>query len=193
MAASTSSIVRRRTLFASSLVRSELGRVALARSSWHGRFTSSVAARERRDDILELAHYFLSRHRVARPLRLSPEASDALLRYEWPGNVRELERLIERIVTLATSDVMGLEDLPPLVGGPHLAALGPSLTQNETMRGWARRYARIVLARQDGNKRATARALGISYHTLQAYLRAELKDDVAAEVSDALELTASGT
>jgi DNA-binding NtrC family response regulator len=132
--------------------------------------------RDRREDILELTDYFLSRHRGTRQLRLSPQASDALVTYEWPGNVRELERVIERVVTLAGSDVIELEDLPPRVGGPHLAALGPSLERNETLRVWARRYARIMLARCDGNKREASKLLGISYHTLQAYLRTPMDD-----------------
>ena len=55
-------------------------------------------------DILELAHYFLERHRATRPLGLSIAAADALTDYDWPGNVRELERLIERAVALAETD-----------------------------------------------------------------------------------------
>jgi transcriptional regulator with PAS, ATPase and Fis domain len=132
------------------------------------------ALRERRADIIELAHYFLARHRSVRHLRLSPEAADALVTYEWPGNVRELERLIERAVALASSDVIGLDDLPPHVSGRHRAALGASLHRNDSLRVWARRYVRIMLERSRGNKRATARVLGISYHTLQAYLRAPI-------------------
>jgi transcriptional regulator with GAF, ATPase, and Fis domain len=57
--------------------------------------------RERRTDALDLALYFLERHRSTRPLRLSAAAADALISYDWPGNVRELERLMERAVTLA--------------------------------------------------------------------------------------------
>src|SRR2546428_6461204 len=56
--------------------------------------------RARREDILELARYFLDRHRLARQLKLSTAAADALLTYDWPGNVRELERLLERAGTL---------------------------------------------------------------------------------------------
>jgi transcriptional regulator with PAS, ATPase and Fis domain len=128
--------------------------------------------RERRADIPELALYFLARHESTRRLRFSAEALDALATYEWPGNVRELERLIERAVALAAGDLIELEDLPPLVGGAHLAVLGASLRRHDTLRVLARRYARIVLERHGGHKHETARALGISYHTLQAYLRA---------------------
>ena len=96
--------------------------------------------RERRPDVLELAQYFLDRHRGARQLRLSAVAAQALLNYDWPGNVRELERLIERAVALTESEVIELDDLPPTVRrrvrrgprpvaapGRHAAAVGEPL------------------------------------------------------------------
>jgi transcriptional regulator with PAS, ATPase and Fis domain len=129
--------------------------------------------RERHDDILELARYFLDRHRTTRPLQLSAGASEALVSYQWPGNVRELERLIERAVALTQSDVIELDDLPATVRGDHGTILGPSLERGETMRAWGSRYARIVVDRCQGNKRKACRVLGISYHTLQAYLKYE--------------------
>jgi DNA-binding NtrC family response regulator len=126
--------------------------------------------RERREDVLELSRYFLERHRSTRILRLSPAASDALLSYHWPGNVRELERLLERAVTVAESDIIQLDDLPATVRGDYTAIVGPSLKRNETLRAWGSRYVRLVLDRCRGNKREACRNLGISYHTLQAYL-----------------------
>ena len=127
--------------------------------------------RARGEDILELADYFLERHRATRPLRLSQAACDALVAYEWPGNVRELERVIERAVALAESDVLELDDLPPALLGGYVEYLRPSLQSGDTMRAWARRYARLVLDRCQNNKRRACRELGISYHTLQSYLR----------------------
>ncbi len=128
--------------------------------------------RERPDDILELARYFLARHAATRHMRFSTAAIDALLSYGWPGNVRELERLIERAVALCDADVIDIEDLPPAVGGMHSMVLGPSLARNDTLRAWAARYVGLMLERCQGNKREAARRLGISYHTLVAYLRA---------------------
>jgi transcriptional regulator with PAS, ATPase and Fis domain len=127
--------------------------------------------RERRADILELARYFLERHRATRALRLSVAAADALVTYDWPGNVRELERLMERAVALAGTDVIGLDDLPPGVRGEYATTLMPSLEHRDTLRAWGSRYARLVLERCEGNKREACRVLDISYHTLQAYLR----------------------
>jgi DNA-binding NtrC family response regulator len=126
--------------------------------------------RERQADILELARYFLDRHRFTRPLKLSVAAADALVTYQWPGNVRELERLIERAVALAESETIEIDDLPPAVRGDYAAAVVPSLNRGDTMRAWGSRYARLVLERSHGNKREASRRLGISYHTLQAYL-----------------------
>jgi DNA-binding NtrC family response regulator len=37
---------------------------------------------------------------------------DILMAYDWPGNVRELENIIERIVVLTNSEVIGSQDLP---------------------------------------------------------------------------------
>src|SRR4029077_10502283 len=71
--------------------------------------------RERQRDILELAEYFLRKHRTTRLLQPSVGAAEALTTYAWPGNVRELERLIERAVALTQSASIELDDLPATV------------------------------------------------------------------------------
>ena len=64
--------------------------------------------RERREDILPLAHHFLAFHstEAGRPLMLSTEAEEALLGYSWPGNVRELENVIERAVVMSGQETL---------------------------------------------------------------------------------------
>jgi DNA-binding NtrC family response regulator len=60
--------------------------------------------RERREDILPLAQYFLKRHAARygkERAGFSEEALQALRAYEWPGNVRELDHGVERAVLLA--------------------------------------------------------------------------------------------
>ncbi len=128
--------------------------------------------RARREDIIELATYFLARHRAIRPWRLSGAAADALLAYDWPGNVRELERVMERAVALAESDEIGLDDLPPTITSAYNDVLRPSIEAGDTLRAWACRYVRLVWERCGRNKRQACRRLGISYHTLRSYLRA---------------------
>jgi transcriptional regulator with PAS, ATPase and Fis domain len=127
--------------------------------------------RHRREDIPELAAYFLSRHRHTRELKMSTPAEEALRLYEWPGNVRELERLIEHVVALTSSDEIALDDLPPQVRGQYAEILGPSFAAGDSMRAWGSRYARLVFERCGRNKRRACEQLDISYHTLQAYLR----------------------
>ena len=104
-------------------------------------------------------------------LSLSTAAIDALLAYDWPGNVRELERVIERGIALAGGPFLELDDLPPVLLGGYADVLVPALEARSTMRAWGSRYARLVLERCSNNKRQACRELGISYHTLQAYLR----------------------
>jgi DNA-binding NtrC family response regulator len=142
------------------------------------------ALRERQQDVLELARHFLDRHRTMRPLQLSAGAAEALASYQWPGNVRELERLIERAVALAQSDVIELDDLPATVRGDHGAILGPSLERGETMRAWGSRYARIVVDRCQGNRRKACRVLGITYHTLRSYLNYQPGSADEAPIAD---------
>ena len=126
--------------------------------------------RDRGNDIVALANHFLDRHRAVRQVELSRSAVDALLTYDWPGNVRELERVIERAVALATSTELTARDLPPAISRTYDEILGPSLRHGDTLREWGSRYARVVLDRCNHNKREACRMLGISYHTLQAYL-----------------------
>ena len=71
--------------------------------------------RERKEDMPLLANAFLKEisQRDNKPFRpLSPEAMDALLRYDWPGNIRELKGAIDSGVTLATGNQITLQDLP---------------------------------------------------------------------------------
>jgi transcriptional regulator with PAS, ATPase and Fis domain len=136
------------------------------------------ALRSRPGDILELARYFLARYRSSRELTFSDAASDALQVYPWPGNVRELERMIERTVALAAGPVIDLDDLPPQIRGDYAEVFGASVEAGESMRAWGSRYARLIYERCGKNKRKACRLLGISYHTLEAYLRyAQRKKD----------------
>ncbi len=127
--------------------------------------------RQRREDVISLAEHFLARHDGLRRLALSESAADALRTHDWPGNVRELQRVVERALALATEDTIGLQDLPAELTRDYTELLQPSITQAESMRAWGSRYARLMLERCGRNKRRTCEVLGISYHTLQSYLR----------------------
>jgi DNA-binding NtrC family response regulator len=79
------------------------------------------ALRERRDDIIELASFFLNVHaeRTGKVLtHIEPDAVELLMSHDWPGNIRELENVIERAVVLADGPALSIEDLPPEVRQP---------------------------------------------------------------------------
>jgi len=126
--------------------------------------------RQRTGDLLDLVRHFLDRHQARGPFTMSAAATDALLTYEWPGNVRELERMMEGAVAVAEHGQIQLDDLPACLRGDYAEVLMPSVSGDHTMRAWGSRYARLTLERAKGNKREACRRLGISYHTLNAYL-----------------------
>ena len=75
--------------------------------------------RERPEDILLLAQYFLAGYsrKFAKKLRgIDSQAREALTSYSYPGNVRELENIIERGVALAEGEVLTIKDLPSDLG-----------------------------------------------------------------------------
>ena len=70
--------------------------------------------RERREDILPMAHGFMDFFcaKYKRNMEISAEAADALLLHTWPGNARELENLIQGLVVTSRKSSIGVEDLP---------------------------------------------------------------------------------
>ncbi len=127
--------------------------------------------RQRKGDILELTQYFLARHEGRGRLTMTPAAVDALVAYDWPGNVRELERMIEGAIATAESRQIRVDDLPVSLRGDYADHLVPAFQRGDTMRAWGSRYARYVLEKRGGNKRQACRALDISYHTLNSFLK----------------------
>jgi transcriptional regulator with GAF, ATPase, and Fis domain len=74
--------------------------------------------RDRQDDILLLALFFVQKHSRRCGRRIDGIAADALAAlqaYEWRGNVRELENVIEQAAVIGSSTEVRLKDLPPRV------------------------------------------------------------------------------
>ena len=72
------------------------------------------ALRDRHEDILPLAHYFLRSLRAKSGKRIdgfSREAENVLLSYSWPGNVRELRNVVERAIILEKGSEISLRSL----------------------------------------------------------------------------------
>jgi two-component system, NtrC family, response regulator AtoC len=70
--------------------------------------------RERKEDITQLATFFLRRFAGELKKRVDGISNDAqklLMRYNWPGNIRELENAIERAVLLTEGPHLSSQDL----------------------------------------------------------------------------------
>ncbi len=136
---------------------------------------------ERREDIPLLARTFLRRFSAGtgRPVRsISREAMRVLQRYDYPGNVRELENLIERSTALATSDEIGVEDLPADLREIETFTLHRPRTPMRTLREVEMEYIEWVLQRCGRNKSRAADILGINRVSLYRKLkRAQLRED----------------
>ncbi len=137
------------------------------------------ALRERREDIDELAEYFVAQTsgRLERePQVLDSSAKQLLQEYDWPGNVRELENLMTRVGVLSESSVIHVEHLRPWLIRPDRGAaekaqdnqvpIGLSLEEME------RKMIVSTLDHFAGHRAKTAKALGIGVRTLSGKLRA---------------------
>jgi DNA-binding NtrC family response regulator len=135
--------------------------------------------RERREDVLPLAHHFLARwnRELSRSVAgWTPEVERWLLAHGWPGNVRELENAIERGVVLARGDRIGFDDLLVDAPGEETRAetgaggdVGASL--QEFLDAAAAERIRRVLEESGGKRVEAARRLGIDRATLYRLMR----------------------
>jgi DNA-binding NtrC family response regulator len=125
--------------------------------------------RERREDILPLAEFFVRSlsARMGRPASsLSPEVQDLLCSYDWPGNARELANAIERALIVASSGAIEKEDLP------MKSELAASLSAHPRSFAEIEKTAILEsLSRNKGDRRRTSEELGISLRTLQYRLK----------------------
>lgn len=133
--------------------------------------------RDRKDDILPLAEYFLSRfceENHKNRLRLSHEARKKLLDYHWPGNIRELANVIERAVVMTSSDLIETESLKielPLATPKEAPAAPLPTFVGLTLQEVEKRLILDTLAANNQNRTKTAQVLGISIRTLRNKLK----------------------
>lgn len=108
------------------------------------------ALRDRKDDIPELAEFFMQKYAERagkKEMSISQEALNELARYSWPGNVRELEHLIERNVLLSRGNLIDAISLP----GVNNASPDPELIEKvKTIDDNEREYILSMLKKCNG-------------------------------------------
>jgi transcriptional regulator with PAS, ATPase and Fis domain len=122
--------------------------------------------RERPEDIPLLARHFLARFARGKRLEISELLMTALVRYPWPGNVRELANVIERLAILGDSGELGLEFVPSHIVAAAAKAQPHARAVTRTLEDVEREHILRTLNRNGGDKRRTARELGIAVKTL---------------------------
>ncbi|MEZ0328838.1 MAG: sigma-54 dependent transcriptional regulator [Dissulfuribacterales bacterium] len=119
--------------------------------------------RERREDIPALVDFFLSKY-SSRPVQISSEAMDLLVKYSYAGNVRELEHVLQRVVTMSRGGVIRSIDLPAELRNSSLEMHGSLVQRLEAME---LQMIRNALERCDWVQTRAAEALGISERVLR--------------------------
>jgi len=143
--------------------------------------------RERGDDVLLLAEYFLERFRreFRKPLlKLTEDARARLRSYAWPGNVRELQNAIERAAILSNGaelDTAALqlpaprptaEELPEGMLEDQFLWEGPLEEVSQRAVAHVERFKiQNALRESKWNKTRAAEKLGVSYKTLLTKIR----------------------
>jgi len=124
--------------------------------------------RERKEDIPLLVEKFMFKYGVEykdRFLKISPEASAILQRYDWPGNIRELENVIQRAVIMCDK-IVDVEHLPDTLKHTIIFPEKTLLPLKEI----EIRHIKRVLRATDNNKTKAAEILGIDRKTIRQKL-----------------------
>jgi DNA-binding NtrC family response regulator len=129
--------------------------------------------REREEDIPLLAQAFLKEFCEANgkpPMKMSPKALAALRQYAWPGNVRQLRNVIEGLVVMTSGKEIMVRNLPeeiaPRGGASTVSRRVVQLRAGASLADMEREMIRVTLEGNNGNRAATARALGVGRKTL---------------------------
>ncbi|MBF0328310.1 MAG: sigma-54-dependent Fis family transcriptional regulator [Nitrospirae bacterium] len=131
------------------------------------------ALRERRDDIVPLADFFIKglAQKMGRGFELSDEFKKYLLSKNWEGNVRELENFAYRTVVVSKSDTL----MPPheeKVSMSNMSHMEASLSSSKgTIKDMERDLVVKTLRETSGNRTRAAEVLGVTVRTIRNKLK----------------------
>jgi DNA-binding NtrC family response regulator len=127
---------------------------------------SVPALRDRQEDVLPLAEFYLATHNPT--LKFSSPVAALLRAYSWPGNVRELRNVVIRSAVFASGPEILPADLPEefttetFAADLHSLAALPKLERSAIAK---------ALEESRGHQQRAATRLGISKRTLQRKIK----------------------
>ena len=130
--------------------------------------------RERPDDILPLAEFFLDRHlrEMKKPNRtFSGEAIKSMKSYGWPGNIRELSNVIARAVVLGTDEEISSVHLGLVQEGMELFPEGENLPYHEAIERFSCHILEQALRRSNWSQTKAADLLQLQRTYLSRLLK----------------------
>lgn len=129
--------------------------------------------RERKDDILNMAKYFISQYnqKFRKNIKgLREDTQKLFLKYEWPGNVRELKNAVERAMIFEDDSYISAQYLPIRLNGDSTLQKhsfkelsGPDLS----LKDMEKKLLIQALKKTNGNKSQSAKLLSITRDTLR--------------------------
>ena len=128
--------------------------------------------RERPEDIQLYANYFLADiGKDQSHYSFSNDAMQTMLSYPWPGNVRELSKVIKRIHILSDKTIIDRDDILHFIKMEGDTAETVKTVVDQWEGKSKRELILNTMADNDGNKRKTANALGISQSTFYRWVQ----------------------
>ena len=129
---------------------------------------SLPALRERGEDILLLANYFLNKYKndvSGKEVKgFSKEAKEAILKFSWPGNIRELENRVRRALILAENSFIVLAELG--FNSDEIDINIDKLSLKDARQNIETTLIKKALEESKGNMSLAAKMLGITRPTL---------------------------
>ena len=130
--------------------------------------------RERKEDIAELACFFMKRFAAEAKknfTEITREAEERLAAYHWPGNVRELANVVERAVVLGPGPRLGAADLPPRIAAAEAPSRSDAISYRDDVTAYRRQLILRALNQTKGNRTAAAKALGLEKNYLSRLIK----------------------
>ncbi|MBN2282299.1 MAG: sigma-54-dependent Fis family transcriptional regulator [Deltaproteobacteria bacterium] len=135
--------------------------------------------RERKKDIPLLTQLFIKEFSFKEGIKekeITADALEVLINHDWPGNVRELKNIIERLVIVTSSDVITVDDIPPLENREEAyLSSGAAQSYSDSFRLEKKKFEKEFIVRKleenDWNISKTAESIGLERSNLHKKIK----------------------